>query len=328
MKKYKNYKLSHLSHYKTGGFCDMIYFPETIQEVGEAVREIKSKNQEFFILGLGSNSLVLDQKWEGAVLCLKEMNKVSKLSENRILAEAGAVNSDVSEFALSESLAGLSWMYGLPGFIGATVRMNARCYGGEISQVVRKITTIDKEGLEKTYEHNPGNKDIFEAYKKTIFMANGEIVVAVEIELQPFSSVASIKAKMIECLEDRVSKGQYLKPSCGCVFKNNYGAEVSVPSGLLIDYCELRGAKKQGAMVSLQHANFINNEEEARSLDILELSLEVREKVWEKTGVWLEYEMEILGKPSAFLQKKIVEQREPRYNSLVLNNLRKKFHSR
>ncbi len=99
----------------------MIYFPETIQEVGEAVREIKSKNQEFFILGLGSNSLVLDQKWEGAVLCLKEMNKVSKLSESRILAEAGAVNSDVSEFALSESLAGLSWMYGLPGFIGATV---------------------------------------------------------------------------------------------------------------------------------------------------------------------------------------------------------------
>lgn len=324
MKQYHNFDLSQLSYYKTGGLCRTIFFPKTVEDVSKAIKAIKGP---CFILGFGSNSLVLDQEWEGAVLCLKEMNSLERVDEKTIRVGAGAINSDVSEFALKESLGGLGWMYGLPGFFGATVRMNARCYGGEISQVVTKVVTVDRSGAIKTYNNIPGHKDIFEAYKKTIFMENHEVVAAVEVILEPSSS-SEIKNKMISCHQDRVGKGQYLKPSCGCVFKNNYNPEVSVPSGLLIDYCQLRGAKKGGAMVSLQHANFISNENEAKSSDILQLSLEVREKVWGETGVWLEYEMEVLGQLPSSLKERFLEKRKPQYNISVLEKLRKKFQSR
>ncbi len=324
MKQYYNFDPSQLSYYKTGGLCRTIFFPKTVEDVSQAIKAI---NGPCFILGFGSNSLVLDQEWEGAVLCLKEMNTLERISKKNIRVGAGALNSDVSEFALKESLGGLGWMYGLPGFFGATVRMNARCYGGEISQVVTKVITVDPSAVIKTYDNTPGQKDIFEAYKKTIFMDNGEVVAAVEVTLENSAS-DEIKNKMISCYQDRVSKGQYLKPSCGCVFKNNYHPEVSVPSGLLIDYCQLRGVKQGGAMVSLQHANFISNEDQAKSSDILKLSLKVREEVWEKTGVWLEYEMEVLGQLPSQLKERFLEKRKSQYNIPVLEKLREKFQSR
>ena len=268
MKKYHNYDLSQLSYYQTGGTCACIYFPESIEEVSEALKEIQG---DFFILGLGSNSLVLDEPWDGAVLCLKDLNHIEKISDDTLRVYAGAINSDLAEFALSQGLGGVYWMYGLPGMVGATVRMNARCYGGEISQVVTKVVTVDPEGQIKTYANHKDSKEIFEAYKKTIFMSNREVVVMVEMQLQT-AELSDIKYQMMRCYKDRVKKGQYLHPSCGCVFKNNYKPEVSVPSGLLIDHCSLRGTVLGGAKVSEQHANFISNEKGASSTDILQLS--------------------------------------------------------
>lgn len=323
----ENYKLSELSYFKTGGFCKTLYQPESKKELGEALRKISRDKTPYFFLGLGSNSLVSDRDWKGAVINLNKMKRLEKKQEGLLLAEAGVENSTFAEFALSHMLGGASWMYGLPGCLGATARMNARCYGGEISEIVTKITSFTSNGIEKVYQSQKGQKDVFRAYKDTIFMDNKELIAELEISLSPSDS-ASIKEKMISCFEDRKSKGQYLHPSCGCVFKNDYRKEVSVPSGLLIDFCGLKGKTLGGARISPNHANFTLNENKASSSDILKLSFLVRETVWEKLGVWLEYEMETLGHFSAEDSKRLLEKREENFNHEALQKLRDQFQKK
>ena len=80
-------------------------------------------------------------------------------------------------------------------------------------------------------------------------------------------------------------------------------------------------------MVSLNHANFISNEASATSSDILDLSMDVRDEVWNKTGVWLEYEMEILGSISPSQKKRLSEKKEQRVKHNILEKLRKEFNS-
>ena len=327
MTKHLNFPLQKLSFYKTGGLAKTLYQPESKGKLQEALIEIDRSGEPFFILGQGSNSLISDLDWEGSVLNFNKMKNIVKVNDTTLRAEAGVSNSTFSEFALSQGLGKASWMYGLPGALGATVRMNARCYGGEISQITTKVTSYTEKGEEKIYLSNEGEKHVFKAYKDTIFMSNKEIIAEVELSLEASSS-SSIKEKMISCYEDRKAKGQYLNPSCGCVFKNDYRPEVSVPSGLLIDACQLKGQKVGDAMVSKDHANFILNLRSAKSSDILELSFQIREKVWENFGVWLEYEMETLGKFSASQEEKLQEKRDENFQHDKLKKIREKFQSR
>ncbi|MEY4632390.1 MAG: hypothetical protein RIQ81_2510 [Pseudomonadota bacterium] len=319
--------LSELAYYRTGGACGKLYLPESIDELKSAVREIHSLSLPFFVLGGGTNSLVCDDPWPGAVIALARMQGLrlldSKDHKDRttIFCEAGVDNSHFARFAVAHGLTGAGWMYRLPGQMGGTVRMNARCYGGEISQIVRRITCVDMNG--HVVIHDDPSK-VFHGYKDTSFMKTGEIVAAVEIELAP-GDVKATQELMKFCEDDRVMKGQFLHPSCGCVFKNDYS--VGVPSGMLLESAGVKGMRHGGAVVSPWHANFVFNEG-ATSRDILEMTLKMREVVYQKFGVWLEYEMEVLGQMPADLAGKITEVRQRKADTPELDQLRQKFQKR
>jgi len=323
---YKNFHLKNLCYYKTGGFCKKLYQPQNEKELEEALKEIHKNGEKFFILGAGSNSLVSDEVWDGSVLNLAEMKKLELKDDCEIIAEGGVTNFALSEFALEKGLGDAAWMYGLPGSLGATVRMNARCYGGEISQIVTRIVSFDQKGIKKIYINTRHEKNIFSGYKDTIFMKNNEIISEVTVHLKP-AKRANLKEKMMSYYEDRKSKDQYEWPSCGCVFKNDYRKEVSVPSGLLIDSCGLKGSFVGGAVLSEKHANFIQNRG-ATSRDILELSLLIREKVWKDLGIWLEYEMEALGHFPQDLEQKMRERRVENFNQKKIAELQAKFQKK
>ena len=294
--------LNKLSYYKTGGKTLGVLAPRSTQEVKESISWIKSQKKPFYVLGGGTNSLISDEPWDGYVISFHLMNKIVVANEE-IHVEAGVVNSDLVLKAYESGIGDLSWMYRLPGQIGGTVRMNARCYGGEISNVVSQVTAISQQGELRRYEDISG---IFKGYKDTLFMDNGDIICEVTISLQPLSEddLIKVKAKMDFCETDRESKGQFLYPTCGCVFKNSYDPRVSVSSGMLL---EKSGAKHQtygGAQVSDGHANFVYNKS-ASSSDILNLSFKMRDMVYETFGVWLDYEMEILGELSEVQKRKL-----------------------
>jgi len=296
--------LKGLAYFKTGGLSLGVYSPSSHEQLGECLRGVLATGKPYLILGGGTNSLVLDDMFSGYVIIFRQMKSIKQISETVFEVDAGVTNTEFSEFAYSKSLSGAEWMNFLPGEIGGTVRMNARCYGGEISQIVSKIMGYDPSGKEVEFL----GAEVFRGYKDTLLMENHGIVSKVQVSLTPSGSLEKSREKMDFCRSDRERKGQFLFPTCGCVFKNNYHPDVSVSSGLLL---ELSGAKTlefKGAKVSEKHANFVYNQgSDARS--ILELTFQMRDLVWRKFGVWLEYEMEILGECPDDLKQKIMERR-------------------
>jgi len=275
------------SYFQTGGVASKILMPSTLEELADQLRSLE-KSTRIQLLGLGSNSLVSDDEFDGVFVLFKNLVHQT-LQEKTLIVGAGVENTKVAEIAYQKNLDGTSWLYHLPGQIGATTRMNARCYGGEISQIVSKVVTMNFQGERREYN----NKNVFRGYKDTVFMGLSEMIIEVHLSLEPMLEPLAVRQKMDYCYADRVAKGQFRAPSCGCVFKNNY--QIGVPSGMLLDAAGVKNLKVGGAIVSDQHANFIFNINHASARDILELSFIMRDKVYETFGVWLSYEMEILG---------------------------------
>lgn len=306
-------QLRDIAYYKTGGSCLALHAPTSIAELATIMQSISNRACPYFVLGGGSNSLVLDEPYDGEVISCHRLLRLECQGQT-IIAGAGIENSTLTRLALRHSLAGAAWMHRLPGQIGGTVRMNARCYGGEISQIVTKVTTVTAQGEIKTYSGG----HIFRGYKDTIFMDNGDLVAEVEIKLTP-GEPNVISQQMQFCEQDRTKKGQFDFPSCGCVFKNDY--KVGVSSGLLLDHAGAKSLSVGGAHVSPHHANFVYNKG-ASSRDILLLSFAMRELVYDKFGVWMDYEMEVLGDLPADLKSKLQEKRAPHWDENALAKLR------
>jgi UDP-N-acetylmuramate dehydrogenase len=310
--------LKELSYYQTGGSCDRIVYPESIQDLADVMAGIYKEKTRYFILGAGSNSLIMDDHWPGVVIVLKEMQSVS-VSGNNVIAQAGLTNTLFAQKCLEACLEGASWMSHLPGFLGSSIRMNARCYGGEVSNIVNSVTVVTREGEIKSY----GADEVFLGYKKTIFMENTDIIAKAEFSLKT-GDKQKIANHMAFCRMDREQKHQFLHPSCGCVFKNDYST--GVPSGLLLEEAGVRRFNRNRVEISSYHANFVFNKG-TTAREILEVTLEMRDAVHEQFGVWLEYEMEILGIIPEDLKEEVIKKRNQDLNLQRLAPLQEIFSS-
>lgn len=152
-------------------------------------------------------------------------------------------------------------------------------------------------------------------------MDNGAIVATAVLELQE-GMRGSIETRMQFYEQDRVKKGQFLYPTCGCVFKNDY--TVGVPSGMLLDKAGAHKLSRPEVALNPKHANFVYNKG-AGSRDILELTLAMRELVYREYGVWMEFEMEILGDLPADLKARVEEKRLNQLRTDKLEPLRALF---
>lgn len=295
--------LKDISYYQTGGTCDAFYTPESTEELAETIIHLKAEGVPYFLLGAGSNSLIMDDHWPGAVIAFRRMTSI-EAQNSLVTAEAGAENTAFAEFCLEHSLKGASWMYFLPGEIGATVRMNARCYGGEICRVVESVTVVTGQGRIRKLQAD----QVFLGYKHTLFMSTDDIIASAAFRLEK-GEPEEIRSHMDACRSDREKKRQFLYPSCGCVFKNNY--EVGIPSGILLDQAGVRKFNTRRVEISPYHANFVFNRG-ASAVEILQTTLQMRDAVYETFGVWLEYEMEILGALPDKLQNRVAEAKPQR----------------
>lgn len=311
--------LKDLSYYKTGTTYDTLYSPSSVEELAEVIHDIEKSKIPYYMLGSGSNSLVMDEHWPGSVITFSNLNS-TLINGTTVVAAAGVENSKLVEQCYEASLSGISWMYFMPGQIGATTRMNARCYGGEISKIVKAVKAVNDSGKVIVYR----NDEIFRGYKDTRFMYNREIIASVEFQL-----LEGIKDEILNqmefCKSDRIKKNQFLFPSCGCVFKNNY--EVGVPSGLLLDRAEAKQHSSDVVEISPYHANFVFNKG-ASSRQILETTFKMRESVYEEFGVWLEYEMEVLGSIPKDLRTKLIENRVNKIKYSKISKLKDQFHAK
>lgn len=272
--------------FRVGGEADCLIQIEKEEELCSLLRYLNQIGIPFFILGNGSNLLVSDRGYHGIILKTKGGFDKIRIQENRIVAEAGALLSQVAAKAYEEGLTGLEFAAGIPGSVGGAVVMNAGAYGGEMSQVVEQVQVANKQGETFTMYHEA----LDFKYRSSSIKRHPFYVTEVTFVLQK-GEPEQIRDKMEELAQARRKKQPLEFPSAGSTFKRPEGYF----AGKLIMDAGYRGYSLGGAQVSEKHCGFIINKGNATAQDISDLMDEVSEGVYEKFGVHLEPEVIRVG---------------------------------
>lgn len=255
------------------------------EEINKCIDIAKNCNIQTFILGNGSNVLVMDKGYEGIVIVLSKKYSHVVVENNEIRCEAGANLKDVCELARDAHLTGMEFAYGIPGTVGGAVYMNAGAFDGEIKDIIKEVSYLDENGVKYTV----ALKSTDFSYRTSIFTDKNWCITEVVFALKE-GNIEEIYNRMIDVYYRRVQKQPLDYPNAGSVFKRPTGNYASA----LIDQCGLKGMSYGGAMVSMKHAGFLINVNQATSSDFLSLVEQVIEIVYSKTGITLEREIKIL----------------------------------
>lgn len=272
--------------FRIGGPADYYLCPHSTEEMQKILQICKENNIEFFILGNGSNLLVSDKGYRGAVIQLWKNFSDIITEEKTITVKAGALLSKVAAEALEEGLTGMEFASGIPGTIGGAVVMNAGAYGGEMKDIIKEVTVLTKEGEILTLSKEEMNF----GYRTSVVKEKGYVVISVVLQLEK-GDREKIRKVMDDLKERRVTKQPLDMPSAGSTFKRPEGYF----AGKLIMDAGLRGFSVGGAQISEKHCGFVVNKGDATAADVLGLIREVQKRVQEQFGVTLEPEVKFLG---------------------------------
>ncbi len=285
----RNVLLSSIGYYAIGGPASWVATPGNPGELASLFDWCRREGHKAIVTGKGSNMLFSDEGFPGVVISTAGMSRMWRVSDSSFFCEAGVSNSDVAVRLMDAGRSGGEWLYRLPGMIGATVRMNGRCYGREASEVTVGAVTVTLDGTVRWRS----KKELFLGYKETSLMQGTEVVAGVLLDLPQTAPAAEIRAAMDGYGRDREAKHQFDHPSCGSTFKNSYAA--GRPSGQIFESLGFKGCREGGAQVSPHHANFIFNTGDARAVDVLRLAARMRKDAMEKEGAELELELQCAG---------------------------------
>ena len=272
--------------FKIGGEADIFIIPASPAALISAVKKCAELEIPYFILGNGSNLLVSDGGIEGAVISLAGINGISSDGE-KITCGAGAMLSSVCLKALSLSLTGIEFAYGIPGTAGGALYMNAGAYGGQMADVIESAECLTASGEIKTLK----KEDMRLGYRSSVFKKGGLIIISLTLALKK-GDKAEIKAEMDDLLNRRKQKQPLEYPSAGSTFKRPEGYF----AGALIEKNGLKGLTVGGAQVSEKHAGFVINRGGATAADVKALIGKIQKTVFENDGVMLEPEVIFTGR--------------------------------
>lgn len=280
-----NENLKNHTTFKIGGPCKAFISINSSECLRELIQLAENFNYPYFVLGKGSNLLFDDRGYNGVIFHLgSDFSSIRLIGDTTIKAEAGCSLMNVCRFAYENGLGGLEFAFGIPGTVGGAVYMNAGAYGGEIKDVLVSVKAINNGNMS---EISVDDMDL--SYRHSVFQQNGFIVTEAVFKLIKREK-SEIKSLMDDYLNRRKSKQPLEYPNGGSTFKRPTGQF----AGKLIEDCGLRGFCVGNAEVSNKHCGFVINKGNATFKDVTELIKKVQETVKEKTGYFLECEVEIV----------------------------------
>lgn len=280
MKIYENYQMKQHSNMKVGGTAKKFIIAEDKNEL----KDIIENNENIFLIGNGTNTLIGDGDLDITFVSTKNFNEIVELEHGLIEVGAGLDFNKLIAYMNKNNYTGLENLAGIPGSVGGLVYMNGGAYGSEIFDCISEIEIFDenhnirrikKENLDFSYRHT-------EIQKK-----NWIIISAVF----KFDDGFDLK-KVIEIQALRESKQPLNLPNLGSTFKNPKGDF----SARLISEAGLKGMMIGGAQISEKHPNFIVNRGEATFEDISNILKLVKKTIKEKFDIELEEEIIIVKK--------------------------------
>lgn len=278
--------LKDLVWFRAGGAAEVLFRPADAEDLATFLAA-KPEGTLVSVIGVGSNLLVRDGGVPGVVIRLPAVFGRVEADGLRVRAGAAALDSAVSRKAADAGIAGLEFLRGVPGTIGGALKMNAGCYGCEVKDVFVEATAIDAKGK----KHVLSPADMGFSYRKSNVPDDFIFVEAVFEGSK--DDPAAVRARMEELLARREMSQPIGSKTGGSTFKNPPGHH----AWKLIEDAGCRGLKVGDAAVSDMHCNFLINLGNASAADIEMLGEEVQQRVKEKFGIELEWEIKRVGVP-------------------------------
>jgi UDP-N-acetylmuramate dehydrogenase len=278
--------LKELVWFRAGGPAEMLFRPADVEDLAGflAARPTDLCVQ---VIGVGSNLLIRDGGFPGAVVRLPASFGKIETVGTRLRVGAAALDANVAKAAADAGIAGMEFLRGVPGTIGGALRMNAGCYGREVADIFVEATALDSAGNKVTLS----KADMGFVYRHT---AASEDLIFVEAVFEGTRDAPeAIKARMEELVANREASQPIRAKTGGSTFKN----PPEQKAWQLIEKAGCRGLMHGAAQVSEKHCNFLINTGDASAADIEALGEEVRRRVSQSQGVALEWEIKRIGLP-------------------------------
>ena len=280
---YLDYNVGKHTWFRTGGNAKIFIIIENNFELEIILNELNNEN--FYVLGSGSNLLIRDTGFNGVIIKLgKEFNSVN-IIENKLEVGASVLDINLSKFALKHGIEGFEYFSGIPGSVGGAVKMNAGCYGSETKEILNSVEFYNK----KLQKQNKNKENLNLTYRSSNIKDN-EIISKVTFNLK-YGDSNIIQHKMIDIKEKRLSTQPIKNKTSGSTFKN----PKNLFAARLIEEAGCKGMEYGNAVVSNQHANFLINNGRATATDIENLGKQVVDKVYKKFNIILDWEIKIIG---------------------------------
>jgi len=291
--------LADLTWLRVGGPADWLFQPADTADLAAFLAAL-DPTVPVFPMGVGSNLIVRDGGIRAVVIRLGRGFNAIEIEGDRVIAGAAALDAHVARRAAEAGL-DLTFLRTIPGSIGGAVRMNAGCYGTYVADRLDSVTVVSREGDLMDLPAASLNP----AYRQTD-LPEGWVITRAVFRAPP-GDPAELAARMDEQLARRDATQPVKDRTAGSTFRNPAGFSSTgladdshaLKAWKLIDDAGMRGARRGGAQMSPMHANFLVNTGGATATDLEALGEEVRERVLEKSGISLSWEIMRVGDPAA-----------------------------
>ncbi len=285
----RDYPLARLTTVRTGGPADWFARPEDEDSLVAILRWAAAVRVAVGVVGSGSNLLVADDGFHGIAIKLDGGLASIEREGETLRCGGGARLPSAAAKTAGWGLAGLEFGINIPGTAGGAVKMNANAYGGQLAQVLEWVDVATGAGVDRR-----GPEDLGFSYRRSN-LGPGEVVACASFRLTPAdpdeirATLASMRGRRHEAQPSGIK-------TFGSTFKNPEDPRAEGRSaGQLLEAAGCRGLRVGGARFSIKHANFVENDREATTADVLALMAEGRRRVHERFGVELEPEVQVLG---------------------------------
>jgi len=291
--------LSELTWLRVGGPADWLFQPADAEDLSDFLAAL-DPGIPVFPIGVGSNLIVRDGGIAGVVIRLGRGFNQVRIEGATVIAGAAALDAQVARRA-AEAGRDLTFLRTIPGSIGGALRMNAGCYGTYVADHFAGADAVLRDGTRITL--GPG--DIAFSYRHTDVP---EDAVVTEVRFTaPEGDPQALAARMEEQLAKRDATQPTKDRTAGSTFRNPAGFSSTgrtddtheLKAWKVIDDAGMRGATRGGAQMSPMHSNFLVNAGGATAADLEGLGEEVRKRVFEHSGITLEWEIKRIGRPGS-----------------------------
>ena len=292
-----NHPMDRLSWLRVGGPAEVLFQPADVVDLAAFLAAL-APDIPVLPIGVCSNLIIRDGGIDGVVIRLgRGFNTIEIIDETHVRVGAAALDAHVARKA-AEAGIDLAFLRTIPGAIGGAVRMNAGCYGSYLADVFVSANAVTRGGEQITL-----TADDLEFSYRACALPDGVVLTSVLLRGTP-AAPDTIAEKMQKALDNRAASQPVDQRSCGSTFRNPAGFSSTgqaddvhdLKAWKVIDDAGMRGASIGGAQMSPKHSNFLINNGGASAADLENLGEEVRKRVFQNSGITLEWEIMRVGK--------------------------------